>query len=358
MTTHSPVATTTKRLFDLDDDADYIEVLYRVIFDREADEEGLQFYVHELQKACLTRRQVFDRMLASEEARYGICFKYDYQHAMRDFVEVFPNDSFLPWVSANPHTASQLCEITNPRKWFNVEWTHTLDELQLSSWPQLMHRKGFEWAQTLYGLDQLGYLHDGTRCLGVGSGHEAILYWLANRVGEVVATDLYEGEWVDKGSQEGNPDVLLAPQKYAPFEYREDRLSFLQMDGRNLEFEDNSFDVVFSLSSIEHFGGNEAAAQAMREKARVCRPGGIVIVATELILNDAAHPEFFTLDEIREHIVAASGMKLIQPPEFSMPKHALDDPCVMPQEAFRCPHIVLDFDGVLDTSIILFLRHA
>ena len=34
-----------------------------------------------------------------------------------------------------------------------------------------------------------------TPILSVGAGHEAILYWLANHAGQVVATDLYEGDW-------------------------------------------------------------------------------------------------------------------------------------------------------------------
>ena len=77
----------------------------------------------------------------------------------------------------------------------------------------------------------------------------------------------------------------LIPPQYAPFDYRADRLSFMRMDGRALSFPDDEFDVVYSLSSIEHFGGLSGASQAMREMARVLKPGGVLVVATEYILS-------------------------------------------------------------------------
>lgn len=318
---------------------------------------GREFYATELREGRLSRRDVLNQLLTSPEGRSKNRFKYPYENILENFIDLFPSGPFLPYVSARPLQAPQLCECGNPRKWLLEEWRAVLDELGLSSSLELMHRKGFEWAQTVYGLRALGMLHGHARCLGVGSGHEAILYWLANHVGDVTATDLYEGEWALEGALEGDPDVLLDPSKYAPFDYRQDRLRFLRMDGRHLEFDDDSFDIVFSLGSIEHFGGNQAAAQAMREKARVCRPHGVVVVATELILNDRQHAEFFTIDELREHMVAASGMKLIQPPRFEIPGYALRHPCIMPEETHRTPHLILDFEGVVTTSVIFFLRH-
>ena len=49
--------------------------------------------------------------------------------------------------------------------------------------------------------------------------------------------------------------MLTDPASHAPFPYREDRLEVVYADARELPFPDESFDVVFSLSSIEHFGG-------------------------------------------------------------------------------------------------------
>ncbi len=342
--------------YDLADDADYVDVLYRLLLERPADESGREFYLDELRLGRLDRRGLLYDLLGSDEYRYGNKFHYPYRYALEDFIEVCSAVPFQPYVSDLPFDGAQLNECVNPRKWLEPDWRVLLEELGLDPRPQPMHRKSFEWVQTLYGLQVLERLHEQTRCLGVASGHEALLYWLANRVGEVVGTDLFEGGWADHMAREGDPEVIDNPSKYAPFAYREDHLRFMKMDALELEFEDDRFDLVFSLSSIEHFGGNAAAAQSMREMARVCRPGGLVIVATELIVNDSSHAEFFSGDELLEHVVAASGMKLVQAPEFVLPRYCIENPSTMPIDAFRFPHLVLDNDGCVHTSVILFFE--
>ncbi len=192
--------------------------------------------------------------------------------------------------------------------------------------------------------------------LGVGAGHELLLYFLANQAGMVTATDLYEGDWAKANVREGDPAVLADPGRYAPFPYREERLRFLRMDGRELAFPDRSFDVVYSLSSIEHFGGHAAAGRAMAEMQRVLRPGGVAAVATELVVNGRPHPEFFRPEELLEHVVRPAGMPLVQAPEFVVPAHALQDPIRLPAEREHKPHLVLDDGGVLYTSVMLFFR--
>jgi len=57
------------------------------------------------------------------------------------------------------------------------------------------------------------------------------------------------------------------------------------MDGTNISFEDNTFDVVFSYSSIEHFGSKDAAAKTMQEIERVLKPGGVLSLTTEVLLS-------------------------------------------------------------------------
>lgn len=345
------------RLYDLRLDRDYVALLYHILLERAPDAAGLDHYAGELAAGRSSRRDVLEQLLTSTEGRRRGRLKYRPETLFASFVELFPGDSFDPWVQSPPLPQPQLCECADPRKWLEPRWIAYLEPLGLSVLLEDAHRKPYEWAQALYGLEILGALQPHARCLGVGSGHEAILYWLANHVAEVVATDLYEGDWTERGALEGDPSVLVDPARYAPFPYRHECLRFLRMDGRELEFPDASFDFVFSLGSIEHFGGNAAAATAMRELARVCKPGGIVVLATELILNDRQHDEFFTLDELREHIVAASGMRLVQRPTFQVPAVALAMPTVMPDEAHQTPHLVLDFDGVLTTSVILFFRH-
>ncbi|MGC4081342.1 MAG: class I SAM-dependent methyltransferase [Vicinamibacterales bacterium] len=132
-----------------------------------------------------------------------------------------------------------------------------------------MHRKPYELTQFVYGCTKLGALTPEADVVSIGAGHEIVLYWLANRVNRVVATDLYEGYWTERRGREGDPSVLERPDDFAPFPYRQDRLTFMKMDGRQLDFPDNSFDIAYSLSSIEHFGGVDGAAQTIREMTRV-----------------------------------------------------------------------------------------
>lgn len=55
-------------------------------------------------------------------------------------------------------------------------------------------------------------------------------------------------------------------------------------DARNLKYDDNKFDVVFSVSVIEHIP-HDGDAEAMREIARVLKPGGIAIVEVPYALK-------------------------------------------------------------------------
>ena len=70
-----------------------------------------------------------------------------------------------------------------------------------------------------------------------------------------------------------------------PIPYRESHLEVRHMDAKQLEFPDDSFDAVFTLSSIEHFGSWANIRQSAREMGRVLRPGGCAFVVTECLLG-------------------------------------------------------------------------
>jgi SAM-dependent methyltransferase len=310
-------------------------------------------YINGLAERSLSRFEVARAFFLSKDFP-GL--KYALHEVFFESEEIYPTTDFSQYVIANPFTEVQLNELVNPRKWIDPEWYSALRDLQvIPAHLELMHRKGYEWTQTVYGLRILGRLSPAARCLDVGAGHEVLAYWLANHVQEVIATDLYESDWAQGGAKEGAADVLDDPDRYAPFPYRKDNLVFKRMDGRKLDFDSNSFDFVVSLSSIEHFGGLQGATESMREMGRVCKPGGLLVVATELILNDAEHPEYFSLSELRE-LVSASGMRLIQEPVFRLPPAIRDNPTVLPQEHFRAPMLALEDNGVRFTSIMLFLE--
>ena len=59
----------------------------------------------------------------------------------------------------------------------------------------------------------------------------------------------------------------------------------LQMNATQLLMPDDSVDFVYSVSSIEHFGGLRVALAHVREAARVLKPGGVLAFSTEFVLQ-------------------------------------------------------------------------
>jgi SAM-dependent methyltransferase len=150
-----------------------------------------------------------------------------------------------------------------------------------------IERKVWEFAMVMLFLQETGHLTGRAEVLSVGAGNERILFWLTNHVGRVVATDIYgDGAFADGEAQES---MLDDPAAHAPaYEWHPERLEVYKMDGRRLEFPDSSFDGVFSVSSIEHFGSPADIARASAEVGRVLRPGGHAVIVTECLVR--RHP--------------------------------------------------------------------
>jgi SAM-dependent methyltransferase len=60
------------------------------------------------------------------------------------------------------------------------------------------------------------------------------------------------------------------------------------MDARQLELPADSFDLVFSISSIEHFGSRGDVTRAASEIGRVVKPGGYAVIITDCLVR--LHP--------------------------------------------------------------------
>jgi SAM-dependent methyltransferase len=260
----------------------------------------------------------------------------------------------VPDRAVPPYTLNAVC---HPDFWDDPEWLQVQRALELPRGDDERHRKRFEWVQCVYGLERLGVLGPQATVLGVGAGHERVLFYLANRSAMTVATDLYTGAFTESPAAEADPGFARDPGHYAPFPFRRDHLAVIRADGTLLPFRQGAFDAVYSLSSIEHFGGHAAASVAMREMARVLKPGGIACVATELVLAGGEHPEFFTPEALQRHVVAESGLvpveRLHQRP---LPQALLDDPVWLDGDICKNPHLVLGRGEHRWTSVVLFLR--
>jgi len=285
-------------------------------------------------------------------------------------------DRLKRFIGSSPDGLLGINELTNPNRWDDPEWmaihreleSYSVDKHCFSDNKEFAYRKGWEWTQAMYGISKLGALTPDAKALGVGAGHEPILYYLSDRVAEVVGTDLYgNDEWTDNavGGNEADADTLKRPEIFCDREYDKSKLKFLHMDGMNLEFEDEYFDFVWSLSSIEHFGGHEAARKAMQEMARVTKKGGILAVATEYVLtpNYGDHPDFFTREAFEKYIVEASPtIEPIEPMSYRLPDlEYLIDPIMVhldPDVHRVRHHIILNNGDVQWTSVICFFRRV
>jgi SAM-dependent methyltransferase len=249
-----------------------------------------------------------------------------------------------------PVLTRQFAKLCDVRDWDDAEFLRTVAEILPEREPAThVERKVWEFAMLALFVADSGRMSERTEALAVGAGDERIVFWLANRLGRVVATDIYgQGEFAGR---EAAPSMLEDPSAHAPFPYREDRLDVRWMDARRLELPDESFDLVFSLSSFEHFGGRDDVAAAARELGRVLRPGGHAFVVTECFVH--RHPlnaapadlavklltlgrkrrraglrsravvvEVFTPRELERLIVEPSGLELMQPLDLSLPRES------------------------------------
>ena len=321
-------------LRSLGDDSAFVQAAYECVLARTADEGGLAHYAGALRKGD-SRTSLLRSLLSSGE------FEQRYK-------ELAPQNGSIP-------RDVQLCELANPAKWDNPEWVEILASLGLATDKLSMHRKPYEFAQLIYGCRKLLALRPDSSIVSVGAGHELVLYWLANRVTEVVATDMYEGVWQDVQGREGDPDVLANPDEYAPFAYRKDHLRFMKMDGRHLTFPDGTFDIAYSLSSIEHFGGVDGAAATIREMGRVLKPGGILALATEYVLQGPPHDETFQPAEFMR-LIDQPGLGLVEPIDTQVYKRYSFTPIDLYKNPYQSPHMVVRFNDTVFTTVFVFLR--
>ena len=57
---------------------------------------------------------------------------------------------------------------------------------------------------------------------------------------------------------------------------------FSKQDARRMEFGNDTFDIAYSMSVLEHIEGTDGDVQGMRELIRVTKPGGLIIVSVPL----------------------------------------------------------------------------
>lgn len=290
-------------------------------------------------------------------------------------------DNSYPVDPNAPIKLNKLCCIED---WDNNEVKQIIPKFQdiayynksqgvLARKPGQIHRKDWEWALGMIVMKRFGKLNENNKAIGVGAGKELILFYLANHIGHVYATDLYSTKDWENFAPSDFPEN---PGKYSPFSYNQSALTVLRMNATQLEFPSNSSDIVFSFSSIEHFGGDNysGALKSLKEMERVLKPGGIAVVATEYIINNKNPPDlsnqFYNEHTIYSHLIDKLDlMKLVEPLDLTISQKTLEKGIIDAADAVKWdtsrvddnfkqthPYIVIKLGNILVTSIMLIFQ--
>ena len=168
---------------------------------------------------------------------------------------------------------------------------------------------------------------------------------------------MYEGVWQSSRGREGDPGVIHRPEDYSPIPYRRDHLTFMKMDGRQLAFRAGTFDLAYSLSSIEHFGGMPGAVETIREMARVLKPGGILALATEYVLDGPPHEETFQPAEF-EDLIRQPGLELVESIDVGVYGRYDCAAVDLHKNPYQSPHMVVRLGETVFTTVMVFLRRV
>ena len=189
-------------------------------------------------------------------------------------------------------------------------------------------RKLWEWGMGLRVLREFGFLERSKTAIGLGTGYEPFAFVLSRYVNHVMRTDYIDkgnpfmNNYADKvrGTDSGVVEFLPPGMESEP-----ERIRFLDLDATNMhQIDDCSVDIVYSFSSIEHFGDRinhppHGAIECMRESERVLRPGGICIGATELLLNKEMDSQFFRDEDFTREMINSHSMQPVDKFDFTLP---------------------------------------
>ena len=258
-------------------------------------------------------------------------------------------------VSQTSTEGPPLNKICDRSDWEHPAWR------QASEGPRLRPRPGSSPSEGV-GVRSRGVRSAEASCLspdatalGLGAGAEPIIFFLAGRLRRVVATDVYAGAF---SGQEADPRMLRDPEAFALVSYHRDRLEVRRMDATTIDYPPESFDLVFSFSSFEHFGSRRAQRACLAAIHRVLRPGGVAVLTTEVILNVwGRHGDYFRRAELLDDLIPGAGFRLAGGDfRFATSRATFEGLVRLPSEIERRPHLVLRRWRTYFTSAAFFLE--
>ncbi len=169
------------------------------------------------------------------------------------------------------------------------------------------HKAGrtYDDAITLYRID----FTDKKVC-ELGARDSFLSPYLTKVAASVDASDIFTG-WGDLGT------IMKWRGLWMECAINPDRLRVSKRDMRDTAYKDNMFDVVVSFSAIEHiaFDGDIKAA---REMARICKPGGFVVIGTDMAATHRfSNGYFYDAQSLFDRIINPTGCVLFSEHDFS-----------------------------------------
>ena len=149
--------------------------------------------------------------------------------------------------------------------------------------------------------------------------------------------------------------------------HRATRLFARHMDARFLRFEAASFDLVVCPAFSSFPRSEELAGNLLLEFERVLRPGGILVLCVEFVVNAAGHgyaeAELYDADSLKNTLALAANFELVEPIQEKVAERTIST--AMPLETAkeeaqrgqsRFPHIILEAEGRQFTTATIFVR--
>jgi SAM-dependent methyltransferase len=134
--------------------------------------------------------------------------------------------------------------------------------------------------------------------------------WLPLHSGSILKTDLFDevvgtglvGFLLERADRVSGIDV--APSIVAEACRKQPRLEATVADVRSLPYPDETFDVVVSTSTLDHFESRSEIVKALGELARVLRPGGSLVVT----LDNSGNPLVALRNALPQSLLLRTGL--------------------------------------------------
>ena len=214
--------------------------------------------------------------------------------------------------------------------------------------PARFHRKQWEFAGIFQALRDLGVLRSDAVGLSMGGGRERILYSVAQHIGGLYVTDLYDSLTSWDCARTDDPEQYVKSD--LPFPVDVSKISVLRADMREIPFPAGRFDFCYSTCAIEHIGGREDFLRHLGEVHRVLKDDGIYVFTTEFHFGpetiDDAENVIFSWDYLKDLLETSP---LTPEPVFdaALTPHAVNRPCPS-----NIHHLLFDTQGNLSEELL------